>query len=128
MIAIQTTMRGPQIPVAIAFQIFCQNLMGSIFLAIASVIFNQGLASELPILAPSVSPEDASNAGSSASAVRALVPEGSPELEGLLLAYSNSVDRVFYMLIACSVASFVASWFMGWNDTRKKSPQGKGSA
>jgi hypothetical protein len=126
MIAIQNGLPGRQIPVAIGFQIFCQNLLGSILLVIASVVFNQSLASEIAIHAPSVSPAAASAAGGSASAVRALLPEGSPELDGLLLAYSNSVDRIFYMLVACSLISFTASWGMGWKDTRKKAAPPKG--
>ncbi|KAI1844483.1 hypothetical protein JX265_010022 [Neoarthrinium moseri] len=127
MIAIQNNMPGRQIPVAIAFQIFCQNILGAILLVVASVIFTQSLATELSKHAPSVTPEAASAAGGSASAVRALVPPGSPELDGLLLAYSNSVDRVFYLLVALSVVSFVAAWGMGWKDTRKKNQPGKGA-
>lgn len=128
MIAIQNNMPGRQIPVAIAFQVFCQNIMGACLLSIAAVIFTQSLAAELPKHAPSVTPEAASAAGGSASAVRALVPKGSPELEGLLLAYSNSIDRVFYMLAALSVVSFFAAFGMGWKDTRKKNGPPKGSA
>lgn len=128
MIAIQNNMPGRQIPVAIAFQVFCQNIMGACLLAVSSVIFTQSLAAELAQHAPSVTSAAASAAGGSAAAVRALLPAGSPELEGLLLAYSNSINRVFYMLAALSVVSFVAAWGMGWKDTRKKSVAAKGSA
>jgi hypothetical protein len=128
MIAVQTSMPGPQIPVGIAFQIFCQNLFGAIFLAIATTILTQSLAAQLAIHAPSVTPEAASAAGSSAEAVRALLPKGSPELEGLLLAYSIAIDNIFYMMTAFAIISFVAAFFMGWKDTRKKNPQGKDSA
>lgn len=128
MIAIQTGLPGYHIPVAIAFQVFCQNMLGSILLVVASTIFNQSLATELPKHAPSVTPEAASSAGGSAEAVRGLLPEGSPELEGLLLSFSNSVDHVFIMLAVCSIASFVAAFFMGWTDTRKKKGPGKGAA
>ncbi|KAK9772113.1 hypothetical protein SCAR479_11276 [Seiridium cardinale] len=128
MIAIQNNLPGRQIPVGIAFQVFCQNIMGACLLSIASVIFTQSLAAELPRLAPSVTPAAASAAGGSASAVRGLLPEGSPELEGLLEAFSIGVDRVFYMLSALSVVSFIAAWGMGWKDTRKRANAGKGSA
>ncbi|KAK6223953.1 hypothetical protein LQW54_000099 [Pestalotiopsis sp. IQ-011] len=128
MIAIQTGLPGYHIPVAIAFQVFCQNMLGSILLVVASTIFNQSLATELPKHAPSVTPEAASSAGGSAEAVRGLLPEGSPELEGLLLSFSNSVDHVFIMLAVCSIASFVAAFFMGWTDTRKKKGPVKGAA
>ncbi|KAH8682671.1 efflux pump protein [Xylariales sp. PMI_506] len=120
MIAIQNNVQGRQIPVAIAFQIFCQNMLGSVLLTVASVIFTQSLDSQLAQYAPSVTAADASAAGGSADAVRALLPEGSPELPGLLTAYSNSVDRVFYMLVILSLLSFITAWGMGWKDTRKK--------
>lgn len=128
MIAIQTGLPGYHIPVAIAFQVFCQNMLGSILLVVASTIFNQSLAVELPKHAPSISIEAATAAGSDSEAVRALLPDGSPELEGLLLSYSNSIDHVFILLAVCSIASFVAAFFMGWTDTRKKKGPGKGAA
>ncbi|KAF7516627.1 hypothetical protein G7054_g14076 [Neopestalotiopsis clavispora] len=128
MIAIQTGLPGYHIPVAIAFQVFCQNMLGSILLVVASTIFNQSLAVELPKHAPSVSIEAATAAGSDSEAVRALLPDGSPELEGLLLSYSNSIDHVFILLAVCSIASFVAAFFMGWTDTRKKKGPSKGAA
>lgn len=86
----------------------------------ASVIFTQSLIAEVAQHAPSLSFEAVNAAGSSASGVRSLVPGGGPVLDGLLLAYSISVDRVFYLLAACSAVSFIASWWMGWTDTRKK--------
>ena len=50
----------------------------------------------------------------------AVLPPGSPELDGLLLAYSNSVGNVFYMAIGASVVVCAASFGMGWVDLRKK--------
>lgn len=111
-----------------AILIFAQNFSGAVFLVIATTIFSQSLSTDIPILAPSVSPEDASAAGGSASAVRALLPPGSPELPGLLLAYSNGIDKVFYLTAACGVVGFIASWGMGWKDTRKKKAASNGEA
>lgn len=50
---------------------------------------------------------------------------GSSELPGLLLAFSDSVDAVFYLLGSLAVVSFIAAWGMGWVDTRKKAPAKK---
>ncbi|KAF7587425.1 hypothetical protein BBP40_007244 [Aspergillus hancockii] len=52
-----------------------------------------------------------------------LLPPGSPELEGLLLAYSKSLNTVFYLLVAAAVVCFAAAWGMGWVDIRKKAPE-----
>jgi len=119
-IAIQNVLPTQSIPVGIAFMIFCQNFAGAIFVVVAEVIFTQRLAQEIVAHAPSVSINAALAAGASSSAVRALVPAGSPELPGLLLAFSNSLDKVFYLLMSCCLLGLVAALGMGWVDTRKK--------
>lgn len=120
MIAVQNVLTAHQIPVGVAFLIFCQNFSGAIFVVVATVIFTQDLVSELAIRAPSVSSEAALAAGASADAVRALVPAGSPELDGLLLAYSLAISKVFYLLVALSLVGMVTGFGMGWVNIKKK--------
>jgi len=100
--------------------IFCQNFAGAIFVVVGEVIFTQQLVKQIQAHAPSVKVDAALAAGASSSSLRALVPPGSPELQGVLLAFSNSVDKVFYLLMSLSLAGFVAAFGMGWVDTRKK--------
>lgn len=100
--------------------IFCQNFAGAIFVVIGEVIFREELVKEIKKRAPSVSVDAALAAGARPQAIRALVPKGSPELAGVLLAFANSLDKVFYLLLACCLAGFVAAFGMGWVDTRKK--------
>lgn len=100
--------------------IFSQNLAGAIAVVIATTIFAQSLLDDLPRFAPSVSPAAAVAAGSSADSVRALVPPGSPELHGLLLAFSYAVDKTFYLVAAFGVAALGFGLLMGWKDVRKK--------
>ncbi|KAH8196984.1 hypothetical protein TruAng_008843 [Truncatella angustata] len=119
-ISVQHAVTPAQNPVAIAFLVFVQNLLAAIFNIVGNTIFTQTLSREISVLAPSVSPEAALAAGGSAEAVRVLLPPGSPELEGLLLAYSKSVSAVFYLLVAVAVVCFAAAWGMGWVDIRKK--------
>ncbi|KAK4214355.1 major facilitator superfamily domain-containing protein [Rhypophila decipiens] len=121
MIATQNALGAHLIPISMSLLIFCQNLAGAIAVVVATTIFTQSLLGDLPLLAPSVSPAAAIAAGSGADSVRRLVPEGSPELDGLLLAYSYAVDKTFYMVAAFGVASFVFGLGMGWKDVRKKS-------
>ncbi|KAL4914771.1 major facilitator superfamily-domain-containing protein [Aspergillus aurantiobrunneus] len=119
-IAIQNLLPAEQIPVGIAFLIFCQNFAGAVFVVVGEVIFSQELVRQIQEHAPSVSVEAAEAAGASSSSVRALVPHGSPELAGVLMTFSNSVDKVFYLLMALCLVGLVASIGMGWVDIRKK--------
>lgn len=100
--------------------IFCQNLAGSIAVVVATTIFTQSLLKDLPVLAPSASAEAAIRAGTGAEAVRGLLPVGSPELEGLLQAYSYAFDKTFYVVAAFGVVSIGFAFVMGWKDFRKR--------
>jgi hypothetical protein len=125
--SVQNAVTPAENAVAIAFLVFVQTLLAAISNIVGNAIFNQTLTSQISVLAPSVSPKAALAAGASAEAVRALLPNGSPELEGLLLAYSKSVNAVFYMLVAVGVVAFASAWGMGWVDIRKKAPEENGT-
>lgn len=118
----QNAVTPAESPSVIAFMVFMENLVAAIFTIVGNVIFTQTLTRQVSVLAPSVSPEAALAVGGSAKAVRALLPPGSPELHGLLLAFSDSVNAVFYLLAALALVSFNAAWGMGWVDIRKKAP------
>ncbi|KAI1371346.1 putative MFS multidrug transporter [Hypoxylon crocopeplum] len=120
LIALQNSLPPSQSALGVAFLIFCQNFSAAVFSVVANTIFTQTLLKQISILAPSVDPQAALAAGGSASAVRALVPLGSPEFNGILQAFSNSFDTVCYFLIAAASLSFFASFGMGWVDVRKK--------
>lgn len=127
-IAIQNLLPPHKIPVGIAFMIFCQNFAGAVFVVVAEVVFTQRLVAEIAKHASSVPHDAALAAGASASAVRALVSAGSPSLAGVLLAFSNSIDKVFLLLMAVCLVGMVAALGMGWVDTRKEqSPKEKDS-
>ena len=118
----QNAVTPAQSPTVIAFMVFVENLVAAIFTIVGNVIFMQTLTRQVLVLAPSVSPEAALAVGGGAEAVRALLPPGSPQLYGLLLAFSDSTNAVFYLLAALAVVSFSAAWGMGWVDIRKKVP------
>lgn len=121
-ISVQHAVTPAQSPSVIAFLVFVENLVAAIFTIVGNVIFTQALTRQISVLSPSVSPEAALAVGGGAEAVRGLLPPGSPELEGLLLAFSDSVNAVFYLLTALAVMAFTAAWGMGWVDIRKKAP------
>jgi len=101
--------------------IFSQTFGGAIFLTFADTIFTNSLKSEIPRYAPSVNPEVVIAAG--ATAIRNVVAIN--ELAGVLVAYSKSVDRVFYLAAGTAVGCFGFAWAMGWKDIREKKQVGQ---
>lgn len=126
-IAIGAALPPKQVATGNAILIFSQNFLGAVFITIANTIFQESLTNNITANVPGVSPEDAIAAGGSASAVRALVPEG-PLRDGVLNAYSDAFQNVFYLLVAtCSIA-FLCAFGMGWKDLRKKADKKEGEA
>lgn len=72
---------------------------------------------------PGVDSDAAVAAGGSAEAVRAIAAPGSPQLEGLLKAYSLGVRHVTYLMIAMGVITVLTSFGMGWVDLSKTKPK-----
>jgi hypothetical protein len=46
----------------------------------------------------------------------------SQDLPGVLEAYAESVDHLFYMAAALGAVCLIFSFGMGWKDIRKKEP------
>ncbi|KAI9879279.1 MAG: hypothetical protein M1830_009009 [Pleopsidium flavum] len=115
-LAIQNTLSRSQIPVAMSSFVFCQYFGGAIMVVLAQTIFTNSLRETVPKYAPSVNAETVIAAGS--TRMRQIVP--SSEITGVLLAYSTSIDRIFYLCASIAVVSFFFSCFMGWQDIRKK--------
>ncbi|OOG00347.1 hypothetical protein ASPCADRAFT_202217 [Aspergillus carbonarius ITEM 5010] len=115
MIAIQNAVPPNQISTAMAILTFSQTFGGSIFLAVAEVIFTAGLRKKIPEYAPSINPEMVISAG--ATGFREVVP--AKDLFSVLVAYSKAIDEVFYLGAALCVAQFVFSWGMGWKNIKK---------
>ncbi|KAI0134357.1 major facilitator superfamily-domain-containing protein [Xylariales sp. AK1849] len=118
--AVQRALGSELVATSMSLLIFCQNLAGSISVVIATTIFTQSLLKDLPVLAPSASPEAAITSGTGAEAVRGLLPAGSPELDGLLRAYSYAFDKTFYVVAGFAVASIGFALFMGGKDAHEK--------
>ncbi|KAI8263994.1 Efflux pump afoB [Colletotrichum sp. SAR11_239] len=115
-IAVQNLVPAPQIPVAMAIIIFMQNIGGAITLLAANSVFSNSLRKELQerVALIGMEPDVIINAG--ASSVRKLV--SGDQLRHTLQAYSNSVDKVMYLGVAVSIATFAFAWGLGWKDIR----------
>ena len=99
-----------------ALLMFSQAFGGALFLSLSDTIFTNSLKTLIPQYATSVNPQTVINAG--ATGFRSMI-EG-VALDGVLVAYAKSVDRVFYLLAGAACGCFVSGWFMGWKDIRKK--------
>lgn len=97
---------------------FTQTLGGAVMLTFAETIFSNSLRSLIPKYAKGVDPEVIVDAG--ATKIRAVIADPG-KLAEVLVAYDKSIDRVFYLAIACSSVGFLFAWGMGWEDIRKKS-------
>ncbi|KAI0376197.1 putative MFS multidrug transporter [Hypomontagnella monticulosa] len=115
-IAVQNTLPPAQIAVAMALTMFSQNFGGALFLSFSETIFTNSLKTLIPEYAPSVDPQTVIDAG--ATGFRGSI--SSSALANVLLAYAQSVDRVFYLTAGASVACFIFAWGTGWVDIRKK--------
>src|SRR5689334_17192842 len=98
--------------------VFFANSATSVMVTVGNAIFQESLRAELAARAPSVSPSAAVAAGGSAEAVRALAAATGADLDELLLAYSLSVGRVFYLPVGLSLVMLLSGCAIGWVDLR----------
>ncbi|SPQ23139.1 155f0597-f3a3-42ef-9315-100e4f8f9811 [Thermothielavioides terrestris] len=115
-IAVQNAVTFAELATANAFVVWAQYIGPTIFLTLCNTILQTSLESELPAHAPNANATAIIAAG--ATNFRAFV--SAQDLPGVLVAYSNSVDHVFYLVAAAGVVAWLAAWGMGWNDIRKK--------
>ncbi|KAH8657848.1 major facilitator superfamily domain-containing protein [Xylariales sp. PMI_506] len=115
LVATQHAVSPAELDTAMAFIVWCQYIGPTIFLTLYNTVFDISLRSQLPEQAPGANAESIIAAG--ATGFRELV---SPqELPGVLVAYANSLDRVFYLIAAVAALSWISAWGMGWNDIRQ---------
>ncbi|KAI3393978.1 hypothetical protein diail_3339 [Diaporthe ilicicola] len=115
-IAVQAAMHSEELASSIAFVVFSQALGPTIAMTLYNIIFLESLRTQVSQLAPNVSPTAIIQSG--ATGFRSFVSPA--DLSRVLVAYANSIDRVFYLAAALAVACGIFLWGMGWNDVRKK--------
>lgn len=86
-------------------------------MTLAQTLFTNGLRSELAAYVPSVD-------------LRTIVVTGvisirnemvdKNQLQGFLVAFTKSLNLVFYLTASAGACSFVFAWGMGWRDIRSK--------
>lgn len=80
------------------------------------MIFLTSLPLQIAEFAPHATAEAISDVG--APGFRSIVSPA--DLDGILVAYSNSLGRIYYLAAPFTALCWIAPWGMGWNDIRKK--------
>jgi hypothetical protein len=94
--------------------VFLQNFSAAVMVILSQTIFISGLVELIPQYAPGVHPSAIINAGS--TSIDKAVP---PNLvDGVLLAYSKSLDHVFYFGAGIAAPPLLFGWFLGWQNIK----------
>ena len=109
------------LPIAMAITIFSQSFGAAVFLSFAETIFINSFRRLIPQYAPSVDGQSVIDAG--ATGFRKVVSE--TDLDGVLIAYAKSIDRIFDLAAGMGAGCFVFALGMGWKDLRKKKESSK---
>nr|UOS85807.1 MFS transporter [Hypoxylon rubiginosum] len=115
-VAVQNSVSQQELSQAMAFLLWAQYIGPTVFLTLYNTIFSTSLRTLLPQQAPNVDTQAVLAAG--ATRFREVVDPR--DLSNVLIAYSNSLDRVFYLVTGAGVGGFLAAWGMGWRDIRRK--------
>lgn len=117
LLAVQHNSTKEDVSILTALVVFAQQFGGAVFLSLAQVIFNTGLADNLATYAPDVDAQTVILAG--ATAVREVVV--APLLPGVLLAYSKAFDQVMYLATGAAGGALVFALGMGWINIKSSS-------
>lgn len=96
--------------------VFTQSLFPAIVLSLCNLVLVSSLKAQILLHAPGADAAAVIKAG--ATNFRDVVDLA--DLNGVVAAYSNSVDRVFYLVAALVAVSGIFIWGIGWQDLRKK--------
>jgi hypothetical protein len=119
LMAVQNTLKGKDIPIGTAVLVFIQVLAGAIFLSVCDSVFQQRLIAELVSITPAVDPAVVVRNG--AANLRANMEKLYPEfVDGIILAYSHALQRVFIIALAFACLTLLGSASMEWVDVRRE--------
>ncbi|KAE8550163.1 hypothetical protein EYB25_006384 [Talaromyces marneffei] len=120
-IAMQASLEPKELSMANSLMMFAQSLLTSILLVVGNTVLDESLRTEIPKFAPNANVPEIIAAG--ATAFRSVV--STDELAGVIRAYSNSLDKVFYIGAVCASLACLVTPAMGWVDIRNKGPKSK---
>ena len=112
----QAAVSGDELLSGIAFVILAQALGPTVALTACNIVFDRSLLSQIAEHAPQADAVSIVSAGS--TGFRSLATPS--DIPGLLVAYTNSLTRVFYLVAALAATCGIFLWGIGWHDLQKK--------
>jgi hypothetical protein len=118
LIAVQTVLPLPDVPVASALVIFFQSLGGALFISVGQTVFQNGLIRGTHKFAPNLDPTLLLRAG--ATEIRSVLEKNGllDELPGALKAYMQGLTDSYRVAVACTAAGTVAALFFEWKSVK----------
>ncbi|KAL1848718.1 hypothetical protein Daus18300_013508 [Diaporthe australafricana] len=114
--AVQAALAGEELSSGIAFVMLTQALGPTVTLTLFNVLFSASLKSGIRQHVPNADATAIINAG--ATAFRNVVDPA--DLDGVVIAYADSLNNVFYLVAGLAAVCIIPLWGMGWYDLRKK--------
>lgn len=113
-VALQTTMKQPDLSVGVAITGFGATLGSAIWIVVSTAVFHSRLTAEIAHHSPSVNSTLLENAG--LSEIRNIV--GSDRLRDVLLGYDEALIQTLYLPVGLAVASIVGSALLEWRSVK----------
>jgi len=119
MIVAQKSVPPPSISIAISVVSFAMTLGGTIFLSVSQAIFNHCMLRGVAELAPQVDGQILLKSGAT-NIEMVLTSMGEQQfVEPVLRAYADGTRSVFWLVMACATAAFVAACGLRWRSLKK---------
>ena len=116
LIAAQTVLPKPDIPIGTAIMMFSQTLGGAIFISVAQNVFTNKLLSNLREVLPNFDSEKVLATG--ATLIKDVIP---PQyLGGVQAAYNDAIMSTFYVAVAMGSLSIFGSALFEWKSVKGK--------
>jgi hypothetical protein len=118
LLAVQTVLPLDDVPIGSASVMFFQTLGGTLFIAIAQTVFQNGIIRGTRQFIPALDPYILLRAG--ATEIREVLATLGLEdqLEGALKAYMTGLTDSFRVTVACAAAAVVAACFLEWRSVK----------
>ncbi|KAH8660103.1 major facilitator superfamily-domain-containing protein [Xylariales sp. PMI_506] len=125
--AVQTVLKGPDIPVGMSLVLLVQTLSGAVFLSVGQNVFQTKLVSELAVAAPEVDPNVVLASGASGVGTTISNIYGAAAVRGVLEAYNTALQQCFLVCIVLSCITLVGAAFMEWKNIKAESHKNEDS-
>ncbi|KAJ3566810.1 hypothetical protein NPX13_g6996 [Xylaria arbuscula] len=113
-VALQTTMKQPDLSVGVAVTGFGATLGSAVWIVVSTAVFHSRLTTEIAQHSPSVNITLLESAG--LSEIRNIV--GSDRLRDVLLGYDEALVQTLYLPVGLAVASIVGSALLEWRSVK----------